>query len=97
MKTISILICFLFISSLSFSQIYEIGGFVGGSNFIGDVGSTQFVNPNKLAFGGLFKWNRSPRHSLRASLTYSTLSADDALSSDPRRKLRAYTVLMPIF
>ncbi|AOR28093.1 hypothetical protein FORMB_10450 [Formosa sp. Hel1_33_131] len=90
MKTTLTLICFLFMSSLSFSQIYEIGGFVGGSNFIGDVGSTQFVNPNKLAFGGLFKWNRSPRHSLRASLTYSTLSANDALSSDPRRKLRAY-------
>jgi hypothetical protein len=90
MKTTLTLICFLLISSLSFSQIYEIGGFVGGSNFIGDVGSTQFVNPNKLAFGGLFKWNRSPRHSLRASLTYSTLSANDALSSDPRRKLRAY-------
>ena len=90
MKKNLILICLLFISSLSFSQIYEIGGFVGGSNFIGDVGSTQFVNPNKIAFGGLFKWNRSPRHSLRASLTYSTLSANDALSSDPRRKLRAY-------
>ena len=90
MKKNLIFIGLLFISSLSFSQIYEIGGFVGGSNFIGDVGSTQFVNPNKIAFGGLFKWNRSPRHSLRASLTYSTLSANDALSSDPRRKLRAY-------
>jgi len=91
MKKNLIFVGLLFISSLSFSQIYEIGGFVGGSNFIGDVGSTQFVNPNKIAFGGLFKWNRSPRHSLRASLTYSTLSADDALSSDPRRKLRAYS------
>ena len=90
MKTSLTIIAFLFISNLSFSQIYEIGGFVGGSNFIGDVGSTQFVNPNKIAFGGLFKWNRSPRHSLRASLMFSTLSADDALSSDPRRKLRAY-------
>ena len=97
MKKNLILICLLFISSLSFSQIYEIGGFVGGSNFIGDVGSTQFVNPNKIAFGGLFKWNRSPRHSLRASLTYSTLSADDALSSDPRRKLRAYNFNATIF
>jgi hypothetical protein len=91
MKSITIFTGLLFISSLSFSQIYEIGGFVGGSNFIGDVGSTQFVNPNKLAFGGLFKWNRSPRHSLRASLIYGTLSADDVLSSDPRREVRAYS------
>lgn len=97
MKTIFTFICFLFISSLGFSQIYEIGGYVGGSNFIGDVGSTQFVNPDKLAFGALFKWNRSPRHSLRASLTSSTLSADDAFSSDPRRKLRAYNFNADIF
>ena len=91
MKPISTLIGLFFISSLSFSQIYEIGGFVGGSNFIGDVGSTQFVKPNNLTFGGLFKWNRSPRHSLRASLIYSGLSADDAFSSDPRRTERAYS------
>jgi hypothetical protein len=91
MKTILAFTSFFFISGLSFSQTYEIGGFLGGSNFIGDVGSTKFVNPNKLAIGGLFKWNRSPRHSLRASLTYSTLSANDALSNDPRRKVRAYS------
>ena len=45
------------------AQIFEVGVFAGGSNFIGDVGATQFVNPNKLAFGGLFKWNR--RYSVR--------------------------------
>ena len=78
-------------SSLSFSQIYEIGGFVGGSNFIGDVGSTTYVNPNKIAFGGVFKWNRSPRHSFRASLIYAVLSAVDTKSSDPRRTLRGYS------
>lgn len=96
MKTRLSLICFLFISGLSFTQTYEIGGFLGGSNFIGDVGSTKFVNPNELTFGGLFKWNRSPRHSFRASLTYSKLSANDASSSDPRRKLRAYSFNMNI-
>lgn len=96
MKTSLYLLYFLLISSLGFSQTYEIGGFLGGSNFIGDVGSTKFVNPNKLALGGLFKWNRSPRHSFRASLTYSTLSANDALSSDPRRKLRAYSFKMDV-
>ena len=59
MKLILINICICFISALSFSQIYEIGGFIGGSNFIGDVGSTTYINPNEPAFGGVIKWNRS--------------------------------------
>ena len=67
MRTISTTIFSLLVSSLGFSQIYEIGGFLGGSNFIGDVGSSKFVNPNSLAFGGVLKWNRSPRHSYRAT------------------------------
>ena len=96
MKTSLCLMFLLLISSLGFSQTYEIGGFIGGSNFIGDVGSTNFVNPDNIAFGGLFKWNRSPRHAFRASVTYSTLSADDELSSDPRRKLRAYSFKMDV-
>jgi hypothetical protein len=91
MKLILINICICFISALSFSQIYEIGGFIGGSNFIGDVGSTTFINPNEPAFGGVIKWNRSPRHAFRASLIYTTLSANDVESSDPRREIRGYT------
>ena len=90
MKTILTAICILFISGLGFSQIYEVGGFIGGSNFIGDVGSSKFVNPNSFAIGGVIKWNRSPRHSFRASLIYTTLSADDNLSDDPKRAERGY-------
>jgi hypothetical protein len=90
MKTILTTICALFISGLGFSQIYEIGGFFGGSNFIGDVGSSKFINPNKLALGGVFKWNRSPRHSYRASLVHTTLFAEDRLSDDPKRIQRDY-------
>lgn len=78
------------ISSLSYSQIYEVGGFLGGSNFIGDVGSTQFIDPNSYALGGVLKWNRSPRHSFRASLMFSTLSANDNSSDDPKRVNRGY-------
>ena len=90
MRTISTTIFSLLVSSLGFSQIYEIGGFLGGSNFIGDIGSSKFINPNSLAFGGVIKWNRSPRQSYRASLTYTKLSADDKLSDDPKRIQRGY-------
>ena len=90
MKTILSTLFIMSISSLSYSQIYEVGGFLGGSNFIGDVGSTQFIDPNSYALGGVLKWNRSPRHSFRASLMFSTLSANDNSSDDPKRVNRGY-------
>ena len=87
-KTILIL-CFL-ISTTLFSQIHEVGVFLGGSNFIGDVGSTTYVNPDKLAFGVLYKWNKSPRHAYRASYNQSNIFGNDLDSSDPSRKTRGY-------
>lgn len=76
---------------LATAQTYEIGGMIGGANYIGDVGKTNFINPNSLAVGGLFKWNRSPRHSFRASLLYAKLEADDAKSDNSRREQRGYS------
>jgi hypothetical protein len=86
----------LFLLSMFFiqpgqSQIYEVGVFVGGSNFIGDVGATNYISPNQTAFGAIFKWNRSARHSLRASLIYSKIEGLDSKSDDPRRIERAYS------
>ena len=72
-------------------QTYEIGGFVGGSNFIGDVGRTNYIYPNRLAIGGIAKWNRSPRHSFRASVITTKLSGNDANSHESRRQERGYT------
>ena len=86
-----ILVLSLFTIQLSYSQIYEVGLFAGGSNLIGDVGSTKYINPNQPAFGGILKWNRSPRHSWRVSAIYSKLEAIDSKSDDPRRIERGYT------
>jgi hypothetical protein len=72
------------------SQIYEVGVYGGGSNFIGDVGSTTYIAPNAPALGVIAKWNRSPRHSWRVSLIYSDLKAFDSESDDPRRIERNY-------
>ena len=55
-----------------------------------DVGPTTYVNPNKMAFGLLYKWNRSPRHSWRFSYTQSTVAADDADSEMGSRQERGY-------
>jgi len=75
----------------SFGQIHEVGLFLGGSNAIADVGSGKYVNPNDIAIGGIYKWNRSLRHSYRVSAIYSSITGDDSKSVDPRRKQRGLT------
>ena len=91
MRYLTILVMIFIISSSTYSQTHEIGAFVGGSNFIGDVGSTKYISPNQLAIGGIYKWNRSPRHSFRFSAIYTTLEGLDAKSDDARRKQRGYS------
>lgn len=76
---------------LANSQTYEIGGIIGGANYIGDVGRTNYIAPNTLALGGLFKWNRSPRHSFRASVIFAKIKGDDENSSESRRQQRGYS------
>ncbi|WP_296317185.1 DUF6089 family protein [Winogradskyella sp. UBA3174] len=88
------LIVFLFSTYFchnSSAQIYEIGVFAGGSNFIGDVGTTNYISPNQVALGAIFKWNRSARHSFRASVIFSGLEGIDRKSEDPRRIQRDYS------
>ncbi len=70
------------------SQTYEVGGMIGGANYIGDVGRTNYIAPNSFAFGGIFKWNRSARHSFRASVLVANIKGDDADSNQERRQQR---------
>jgi len=91
MRYLTILLMTLFINQLTYSQTHEIGGFIGASNFIGDVGSSKYISPNQPAFGAIYKWNRSPRHSFRFSAVITDLEGVDAKSDDPRRKQRGYS------
>ena len=90
MRTTIVIIIGVLFGHLGQAQIYEGGFFLGGSNLIGDVGATNYISPNAFAVGGLIKWNRSPRHAWRASMTYSNFEAKDFQSDDPRRKKRDY-------
>lgn len=85
------IIGFLFCMT-SFGQIHEIGVFVGGSNYIGDVGKSDYLAPNDLALGVLYKWNRSTRHSWRFSYTQASISAKDVESNAPNRNLRGFEI-----
>lgn len=72
------------------AQIHEIGVFLGGINFIGDIGPTSYIAPNEPAFGLLYKWNKSPRHSYRFSYTQSEITSSDLDSNEASRNQRGY-------
>ncbi len=72
------------------AQIHEIGVFAGGNNYIGDIGPTNYIKPNEYAFGILYKWNRSPRHSWRISYTQGKITSNDLDSDVPSRNGRGY-------
>lgn len=91
MKYLTVFLIATFWSFSLHAQTYEIGGFLGGSNFIGDVGSTTYINPNSPAYGAIFKWNRSARHSFRFTALFSNLQGDDAKSNEAARQERNFS------
>lgn len=88
-KIFNLLLCLFPFMAMN-AQIHEIGVFVGGSNYIGDVGLTTYISPNEPAFGLLYKWNKSPRHAYRFSYTQSKIVANDFDSKEPGRNQREY-------
>jgi len=77
MCRILVLFAFFLASNSIKAQINEIGVFIGGSNYIGDIGSTNYIAPNKFAYGLIYKWNKSTRHSYRFSYTKTNLFSND--------------------
>ncbi len=67
------------------AQINEVGLFLGGSNYIGDIGPTDYLAPKDIAIGFVYKWNKSVRHSYRFSYTYGKLESHDRNSDVPLR------------
>jgi hypothetical protein len=65
------------------AQMFEAGIFIGGSNYIGDVGSTTYINPNSLAFGGVGKFNYSSRITFRGTITYTKLNISNEKVNRP--------------
>jgi len=85
MKKLVILIAFICYTTISVAQIHEIGIFAGGSNYIGDVGSEYYINPNELMGGLIYKRNLNPRIAVRGTFTLADISADDANATNQQR------------
>ena len=78
-KQISIIIVFILLLSIrgNTQKGIEVGGWVGTSNYFGDLQtSLSFARPN-LAGGVLFRYNFDERISAKSSFNYARISADD--------------------
>ena len=82
---------------LGFSQIHEMGMFLGGSNTISDLGSTHFIYANSPAFGLIYRWNLTTRYALRASFITTSLKSSDYNANDLSRFNRFFEVDNKVF
>ncbi|MFD2568607.1 type IX secretion system protein PorG [Pseudotenacibaculum haliotis] len=88
-RYLMMLLC-ICISSNCLAQINEIGFFVGGTNYVGDVGRTNYIQPNNPGGSIVYKYNLNPRIALRGSLSRFSLLGDDAESENAIRQARGF-------
>ena len=82
--------CFLlgFTGATTYAQRHEIGILVGGVNYIGEIGDTQYFKPKHLGYGIIYKRNLTQRIALRAQFSTGKFSADDRNATDLDRRAR---------
>ena len=88
-RYLMLLLC-ICVSSNCFSQINEIGFFVGGTNYVGDVGRTNYIQPNNPGGTILYKYNVNPRIALRGTVSRFSLLGDDSESENAIRRARGF-------
>ena len=86
MKKLTVFFALIFACNFAASQINELGVYFGGTNFIGDIGATNYINPEKVAFGAIYKWNMKSRYALRGSIIHAQLQASDYDTDTSRRE-----------
>ena len=90
MKKDWLLVVVFFTQYIVHSQYHEIGLFIGGANYVGDVGSSNYIYPENPALGIIYKWIRTTRYSLRANFMYTSIDKSDYNPNDFARFMRQY-------
>ena len=96
MKTYLILLLFICISSNCLSQINEVGFIVGGVNYVGDVGRTNYIQPKNIGSSFMYKYNLNPRIAIRGTYSSFPISGDDADSENIVKQERGIKFKNPI-
>jgi hypothetical protein len=86
-RFVSFLLLFFVCFSLQ-AQTWEIGGFAGGSAYMGDLNQYNPVKVNGIALGGFVQRNFTGYISAKINYTFGQISAADNSSSDPQLRQR---------
>jgi hypothetical protein len=82
-----LLLAFLLLPVLAFTQDIHITGFGGFSNYQGDLQGKPFTTDQaNLAFGLGLKYDLNPKMAIRGTMTYGKLSADDKFNKPELQK-----------
>lgn len=90
MKKRILCIIFMSLTSIILGQQYEIGVSLGGTNYVGDIGSTRYIYPNQLAGNGFFKYNYNTRIALKTTFSYLPIYGNDNAADNSFRKSREF-------
>ncbi|MFN5416508.1 MAG: DUF6089 family protein [Flavobacteriia bacterium] len=69
---------FCFSQHPNFRSRSDLGVFVGGMYYIGDLNQLKHFQNTNLAYGGIFRYNINSRIALRANVNYGNIEANDA-------------------
>jgi hypothetical protein len=70
------------------AQTWELGGFAGGSAYMGDLNPNNPVKISGIALGGFIQRNFDGYLSAKLNYTFGTIRGDDNTSSDPQMRAR---------
>lgn len=78
------------------AQTWEIGGFVGGSGYLGDINPVRPYKLTDLAFGGQIKRNFNGYWSAKGNAMYGNIRANDARSVNEYQQVRNINFSSPV-
>lgn len=89
----------LFSLPLSAQRGVELGGWLGGAHYFGDINNLYRLNEPGLALGGIFRYNFNSRLFMQGQANYARIRGNDSKSSnsfDIRRNLGFFSDIFEI-
>jgi opacity protein-like surface antigen len=83
MKRFFFISLFLFTAYTGFGQGSEIGPFIGGSYYLGDINPGRQFHKTQPAFGIVYRRPLNPRYAIKANFIVGNVQAFDSLSNNP--------------
>ncbi len=97
MRRIVLFLIILLFYVNAYSQRSEIGFFLGGSYYIGDLNPRGHFNQTQLAEGIIYRYNFNPRLALKINAFYGNLKADDSkIKYNEQRELKFQSPLYEV-